>query len=65
MPVVLGWPLPAFATTFTDTTTTEFGSGPIFFRGENTAVLGGCEADNCLTFHSRLHPEYPTTARIY
>ena len=37
----------------------------IFFQGENPAVHGGREADNCLTFHRRLQTEYPMTANLY
>jgi len=37
----------------------------IFFQGENPAVYGGREADNCLTLHHRLQAEYSTTANLY
>ena len=36
----------------------------IFLQGENPAVHGGREADNCLTLHYRLQAEYPTTANL-
>ena len=42
-----------------------YGGEPIFFQGENPAVHGGREADNCLSFHRRLQAEYPTTSNLY